>query len=192
MMPVPDTSATRPWVMLPPAAPSPDTANTRSPVFTGGLSEDQLSRGWLGFWRMSSARSLSCCHVHSCTLSSSPLRLTDTCGPGWWVAACTVLNDVSNSVWLLSDATTNADPTDGWPFWSSVCTNHTDGDAFLRRVSSVLPSAATFCSGSSCCLIWLLALSRSVSMALMAPLNCLSKPLMKFVTRCSFLLSRYS
>src|SRR5207302_10838223 len=149
MMPLPDTSDTRPWVMLPPAAPRPDAANTRSPVFTGGLSPDQFRRGWLGFWRMSRARSLSSCHVQSWTLLSSPPWLADTCGPGWRVAARTVANDVSRRVWLLSDATTNADPTDGWPFSSRVWTNHTDGDTFLRRLSRVLPSAATFWSGSS-------------------------------------------
>ena len=108
------------------------------------------------------------------------------------MAARTVLNDVSRSVWLLSDATTNAEPTEGWPFSSRVCTNHTDGATFLSRLSRVLPSAATFCRGSSWRLICPLASSRSVSMALRAPLNCLSKVLMKLVTRCSFLFSRYS
>src|SRR3954447_14442723 len=119
-------------------------AKTRSPVFTGGLSFDQSRRGWLGFERISRARSLSSCHVHSCTLLSSPGLLTNTWGPGWRVAARTVVNEVSSSVWLLSDATTNAEPTDGWPASSSVCTNHTEGEAFFRRLSSVLPSAATF------------------------------------------------
>src|SRR5205814_1508911 len=55
--PAAETSATRPWVMLPPPVPKPDTAKTRSPVF--GPSPDQSSRGWLGFWRMSRARSWS-------------------------------------------------------------------------------------------------------------------------------------
>src|SRR3989442_10850932 len=42
-------------------------------------------------------------------------RCTNTWGPGWWLAALTVANEVKSSVWLLSDATTKAEPTEGLP-----------------------------------------------------------------------------
>ena len=60
-----------------------------------------------------------------------------------------VVYDVSrNEVWS-SENTTNADPTDGAPAWSSVLTNHTDGLALSSSPVNVEPLAANFCNSSS-------------------------------------------
>src|SRR5207253_1066028 len=127
---VDDTSATKPWVMAPPAVPRPDTAKTRSPVLVAGASPLHVSRGWLGLLMIRRARSWSSCHVHSVALMSwSPWR-TNTGGPGWCVAARIVFQEVRSRAWLLSEATTNAEPTDGWPASSRVCTNQIDGATF--------------------------------------------------------------
>src|SRR5579884_2001916 len=147
-----DTSLTKPWLMEPPEPPRPDTAKTRSPMCRSLL--EKLSFGRLGRLTISKARSLDVSHVHSVARrSSDPLR-TKMAGAGLWVDACTVLNDVTSSDWLLSEATTNAEPTAGWPALSRVCTNHTAGCALLRASDICDPTACCLSSGAMVCWIW--------------------------------------
>ena len=47
-MPSADTPATNPWLIEPPAAPRPDTTNTRSPIWMAGSVGAHGSAGRLG------------------------------------------------------------------------------------------------------------------------------------------------
>src|SRR4051794_7905048 len=122
-------------------------ANARSPILDGGspLAHDKAGR--LGLRTVSSARSRPGSHVNTVAgRSSSPCLRNVMAGAGCCVAAWIVVYDVSrNDVWS-SENTTNADPTDGAPAWSSVLTNHTDGRALSSNAVSVEPLAANFCS----------------------------------------------
>ena len=110
---------------------------------------------------VSSARSRASSHVWSVAGTSSPFLRTRTSGPGWRVAALTVLKDVISVVCSASENATKAEPTDGWPASSSVVTNHTDGVAASRSCLSVSPLAAIRWSGSSSLRIVCLASSAS-------------------------------
>src|SRR4051812_45078922 len=130
-MPAADTSPTKPWLAEPPSDPRADRAKIRSPTEVGGLLEAKSSLGVLPLGRMISARSRSSCQVHTDTFTSAPVPWrTKTSGPGRRVAARTVVNDVMRNVWVWSDATANAVPTDGWPASSRVWTKNSDGPAF--------------------------------------------------------------
>ena len=105
-----------------------------------------------------------------------------TAGPGCCVAAWIVVYDVSrNDVWS-SENTTNAEPTDGAPAWSSVLTNHTDGRALSSRPVSVEPLAANFCSSSSWFRISCFAVSPSPWTTFFAASSCSPKPPTKLST----------
>src|SRR3546814_15944422 len=114
-MPVADASATKPWLIEPPAAPRPDTTNTRSPTCTGSSPEAQGSAGRSGRSTTRRARSLAGSQaVRLAGSSSSPLRGVMP-GVGSCVLARTVANEASRTDGPVSGNTTNAEPTEGWP-----------------------------------------------------------------------------
>src|SRR5260370_1380376 len=67
-MPAEEISATKPWVIAAPCAPSPDNPKTRSPRV--GLWAAKSSLGWPPTGRMMRARSFCSCHVETYTLVS--------------------------------------------------------------------------------------------------------------------------
>src|SRR3546814_18918351 len=81
-------------------------------------------------------------------------------GVGSWVLARTVANEASRKDCSVSENTTNAEPTEGWPASSSVDTNHTDGAACSSRPERVSPLAAKRSSSSSWACTWDTASSR--------------------------------
>jgi hypothetical protein len=103
-----------------------------------------------------------------------------------------VLYEVTRNVWLASDATANAEPTDAWPFSSRVCTKNIEGAICLVSVARVSPSARNFFNGSSSLSISALALSWALVIWLSASVYFPLKLLMKVETLASVLLSRYS
>ena len=74
----------------------------------------------------SSARSRAGSQLLSSTASSPPPLRTWTAGAGVTVAALIVVYEVSRNERSLSENSTNAVPTDGWPFSSSVVTRNTE------------------------------------------------------------------
>ncbi len=113
-------------------------------------------------------------------------------GAGLAVAARTVVNDVSRNDCSLSENTTNAEPTDGAPASSRVCTNHTEALTFSSRPLSVSPLAANLCRSSSWSCTWPMASSRSSSILSRASSTAAPKPTSNASTRSSVLPSRYS
>src|SRR3546814_12148410 len=81
-------------------------------------------------------------------------------GAGSGVLARTVANEASRKDCSVSENTTNAEPTEGWPASSSVDTNHTDGAACSSRPERVSPLAAKRSSSSSWACTWDTASSR--------------------------------
>ena len=92
----------------------------------------------------------------------------------------------------MSDATTKAEPTEGWPASSTVCTNQTEGSVCLIRVCRMSPPAWRRWRGTSSLWMSALALSLSEWMVPMALSKFCLKRASKAATRWSTRLSRYS
>src|SRR5437763_16634020 len=105
----------------------------------------------------SRAMSRSSCQVHSVALSELLPLLTVMSGPGLWVAARTIDNEVSRYVWPPNEPATNAVPWIGRPASSRLATDHTDWATFLA-----MPSGVRISGGSVVVVAWAPASSAGV------------------------------